>query len=136
MKLRLQSEYGAVALYEIACLIIEDAKANTPVDTTMLQESGYVEMPVRHPKGWALEIGFGGPAGQYAMIQHEDTSLAHTTGGPKFLTNAVNKYKSGFTQILRQFMLEAEGSHRKLVQNSDIKTNPWQPPTFRARGKS
>lgn len=131
-----KKEATAVALYKVAGLIIEDAKSRSPVDTTMMRESGYAELPTYEGKQVKTEIGFGGPAGQYVLQQHEDMSLHHTTGEPKFLSNAINDYSSSFSHLMQQYFLEADASGAKLKEDPEIKTNPWQGPTFKAGEKT
>lgn len=52
-----------------------------PVDLGVLRDSGYVAMPQYDGQGVTVEIGFGGAAADYAVVQHEDVSLHHPNGG-------------------------------------------------------
>lgn len=52
-----------------------------PVDLGILRDSGYVEPPKLDGSEVIVEIGFGGAAAAYALVQHEDLSLNHPNGG-------------------------------------------------------
>lgn len=74
-------------LYRRAEAIMADAKEHyVPVDLGILRDSGHVELPEVTAEGVQVALGFGGAAQDYAVIQHEDLSLAHPNGGgPKYL---------------------------------------------------
>ena len=79
----------AAGLYEVGEEIMKNAKANyVPVDLGALRASGYVE---RRQEGgtFIVEMGFVGSSAPYALIQHENMSFNHTTGGPKYLERPV-----------------------------------------------
>jgi len=80
-----------VGLYRMGVGIIKDAQSKVPVDTGNLKASGYVRI-VREGSG-IIDLGFVGDDSKkldYAIVQHEDTSLNHPKGGEaKFLEKAV-----------------------------------------------
>lgn len=65
--------------------VIGEAKRRAPVDTGTLRASGTVLPPKITMHGAEIVAGFGGAAEDYAIIQHEDLTLNHETGEPKFL---------------------------------------------------
>jgi hypothetical protein len=63
-----------------------DADEHCPFKEGVLSGSHYVERKERY-----VVIGYGGPASEYAEIQHEDMSLSHGKGKTaKWLENAAN----------------------------------------------
>jgi hypothetical protein len=79
----------AGAVYVAANEVMTDAKQRAPVDTGVLRSSGYVTLPTvgSNPR---VELGFGGAAEQYALVQHERTEFKHEVGEAKYLENAFN----------------------------------------------
>lgn len=75
--------------------IMTEAKRNTPVDFGALKGSGYVTEPSIVGTTASVELGFGGPAKAYAVVQHESTEFNHEVGEAKFLENAVNRAAAG-----------------------------------------
>ena len=59
------------------------AQTKCPVDIGTLRDSAYVK---ELPDGY--EIGFGGAAQEYALIQHENLFYYHDVGEAKFLEKA------------------------------------------------
>lgn len=83
---RIEQAVGA-AMYLEGWNIMNEAKSTAPLDEGTLMNSGYVTLP----SSGSVELGFGGSASKYALIQHEDLSLdhSHTPGrGAKFLEKA------------------------------------------------
>jgi len=78
----------ARALYVAGNEVMTDAKQRAPVDLGVLAASGYVTLP--DPKNPKVEVGFGGAAEQYALVQHEHTEFHHEKGEAKYLENAIN----------------------------------------------
>jgi len=77
---------AAAAIYEVGNEVMGQSKRLVPVDTGALKGSGYVDQPRVELGRVSVEIGYGGPAAQYAVRQHEDLSLNHPQGGQaKFL---------------------------------------------------
>lgn len=79
----------AAAVYVAANEIMTEAKQRAPVDTGTLRSSGYVTLPEPGPNP-KVELGFGGAAAQYALVQHERTEYRHEVGEAKYLENAIN----------------------------------------------
>lgn len=70
-----------------------EAKERTPVDPVdggTLRASGYVTPPEVSGDSITQDLGFGGAAADYALVQHERLDFHHTTGQAKFLESAVN----------------------------------------------
>lgn len=61
----------AAAGYQVMQEIIDVAKSRVPVDLGVLRASGTVLRPVIHHPIVTVEGGFGGAAGDYAMVVHE-----------------------------------------------------------------
>lgn len=86
---------GALAPVALAASMVEEqervmaiAKPRTPVDKGPLRASGTVLPPEIAGSRITVASGFGGAAKDYALVQHEDLTLNHTVGGPKFLESA------------------------------------------------
>ena len=84
-----------------AALLIEaegamrESRELVPVDTGALRGSGVVLPPEITMTGVSVELGYGGTAADYAVIQHERTDLSHTVGQAKFLEQPVLQRASG-----------------------------------------
>lgn len=90
-------------LVRVAESIIGDAKEITPVDTGALRASGHVRKPTRDVRGMKVELGFGGPAVDYAIPVHERTDVRHKPPGQaKFLEKAVRKHSPTMADRLRR----------------------------------
>ncbi len=74
---RAQKAMGA-ALYQEGNDILRAAKIITPVKTGVLKGSGFVGMPQYSGASVTVDIGFGGAASAYAVIQHEELDYKHT----------------------------------------------------------
>jgi hypothetical protein len=85
---------GAEAgLFAAGNVIMEDAKRRAPVDLGNLKGSGYVADPERAATGVTIEVGFGGPAAAYAVVQHERLDYHHDVGEAKYLERAIDAKK-------------------------------------------
>ncbi len=62
--------------------------AGVPVDKGPLRASGRVESI-----GSEVHLSFGGVAGAYALIQHEEMSFRHTVGEPRYLVRGVERWQ-------------------------------------------
>ena len=69
--------------------MMADAKEQTPVDTGTLRASGTVGTPDRSGSGVSVDLGFGGAASAYAVVQHEGVHLRQVVGTSKFLERPV-----------------------------------------------
>lgn len=82
-------EKTGAALFQVGEEIMANAKENyVPVDLGALRASGFVRSDHRY-KEYTVKLGFGGPSAPYALIQHENMTYNHTTGGPKYLERPV-----------------------------------------------
>ncbi len=68
------------ALYLEGEHIMGRSKAIVPVDKGPLRASGHVQPPQRDKGGPLIVLGFGGPAVDYAVVQHERLRYQHTVG--------------------------------------------------------
>lgn len=101
---RLGSQVGgatAPALMEEGERIMTDSKQNyVPVDQGVLRASGYVELHEQAGKVW-VELGYGGAASDYALVQHERLDFKHPGGGqPKYLERPMMAAERGMTERL------------------------------------
>jgi len=91
-------------------LYIEASKTMTrskrdfvPVDLGTLRGSGYVTLPRVIAGLISLEMGYGGPASDYAIKQHEDLSLNHPSGGQaKYLEQPVKEDAPGWAESIQE----------------------------------
>ena len=60
-----------------------------PIDGGTLRSSLHVTGPRRTFSGQEVGWAAGGPSAPYAAVQHEDTTLRHTTGQAKFIESVV-----------------------------------------------
>jgi hypothetical protein len=76
----------ASALYVEGEKIMGESKAKyVPVKSGVLRGSGHVQPPKRTKRhGWVIDLGFGGPAKAYAVVQHE-MPYEHRVGESKYL---------------------------------------------------
>ena len=76
----------AAAMWEEGERIMAEAKALTPTDVGTLKGSGTVLSPKISGSGRVeVELGFGGAAADYALVQHERFDFQHTVGQAKYL---------------------------------------------------
>lgn len=76
----------AAALYVRGEAIMADSKEHfVPVDTGALKGSGYVNQPVVSANEAAVELGYGGPGIDYAVVVHENPAAHHPHGQWKYL---------------------------------------------------
>ena len=85
-------------------LIMTKSKRLTPVDLGVLRASGVVHSPDVSRNKVIVELGYGGVAQAYALVQHERTDFAHTVGQAKFLEQPVKEAKAGFGNRVAQHL--------------------------------
>ncbi len=68
---------------------LTEMKRRTPVKDGPLRSSLHVTRPRRTFSGQEVGWAAGGPSAPYAAVQHEDTTLRHTTGQAKFIESVV-----------------------------------------------
>lgn len=71
---------GSAGLYAAAQDIFAVTQDRVPYDLGPLQASGQVSLPEREGNQVVVEIGYGGPATPYALVQHERLDYAHAEG--------------------------------------------------------
>lgn len=92
----------ATALFREANAIMTAAKQDyVPVNTGALRASGVVEPPVMGMTRVSVDMGFGGPAIPYAVRQHEDLTLRHKVGGPKYLEIPLKARLAGMPAVIK-----------------------------------
>lgn len=84
------------ALYREANAIITESKKEVPVDTGVLRASGVVFMPSFSDTGVVVELGYGGAAKAYALVQHERTDYNHRVGKAHYLSDPMARHAQGF----------------------------------------
>ena len=89
-RLKAAQKAAQTALYQAGSIIMTEAKHRAPLDIGTLRNSGYVTLPVTRGNDTFVEIGFGGAAKAYAVVQHEKLSYRHEVGEAKYLENAIN----------------------------------------------
>lgn len=94
------------ALYHEANDIMTEAKGETPVDTGVLRASGTVFRPQVFGTIVEVQLGFGGAARAYALIQHERTDFNHRVGKDHFLSDPIDRHIPGMEERLAGFVAE------------------------------
>ncbi len=84
-------EAAATGLYQAGEQIRGNAMERAPVDFGVLKGSAYVTLPELKGGDAEVIVGFGGPAKDYAIVQHEDLTYRHPVGEAKFLEKAVDE---------------------------------------------
>lgn len=74
------------AVYVAGNEVMTEAKIRAPLDLGPLRASGYVTLP----QDGKVELGFGGAAAEYALVQHERIEFKHEVGEAKYLEKAIN----------------------------------------------
>lgn len=113
------------AVYLEANNIMADAVPGTPKKTGALRSSAYVTLPDENAQ---VEIGFGGPAADYAMVVHEKMFENYTTDGtgPKYLEITINAYKRVYERdIAALFRAAFEQSGNVRVPRGSFPDSPW-----------
>lgn len=71
---------AATALYQEALLMMADSQEQVPVRWGTLRGTGTVYAPTRQGTSIEVILAYGGPAAEYAWIQHENLALHHSEG--------------------------------------------------------
>jgi hypothetical protein len=96
------------ALFEVAHEIMAVSQREVPVDTGVLRASGTVLEPVSSGDGTHIDLGYGGAAGQYAMVVHEDMEATHAPPTKaKFLEDPVVQGADGVADTIARKIREA-----------------------------
>ena len=75
-----------MALFAEANLVMKTAKMLAPLDTGVLMASGFVRRPTFTMSGAEVQLGFGGAASAYALVQHEREDYQHNRGQAHYLS--------------------------------------------------
>ena len=92
---------AAAALYQEALIVQKTSMSRTPVDVTTkggggtLRDSHETSAPYWKGKFLNVDIEVGGPAVEYAIVQHEDMTFTHKVGRAKFLESSINDAEAG-----------------------------------------
>lgn len=85
----------AAAMVLEAEKVMAESVRQVPVDTGVLRASATVSAPIISGSNVSVELGYGGAASAYAMVQHERTDFNHPNGGKaKFLSDPLHNYAS------------------------------------------
>ena len=85
------------AMYGFATGILNESKKLVPVDTGALRNSGRVEDDKISGDVIEVAISYGGAAGQYAAIVHDDMTMDHS---PSKLTAVTKRPRRGQAKYL------------------------------------
>lgn len=83
------------AMFTEAEDIMGKSRQLAPVDRGNLRGSGVVMPPDVAGPVVQVELGYGGAASEYALVQHERLDFRHTVGQAKFLEQPVNEAGNG-----------------------------------------
>ncbi len=90
---KLIKETAMQAMHDGAEHILTESIDETPIDTGTLRRSGAVTDALQED---SVYISYNTP---YAVKQHEDLSLRHTDGKPKYLENPFNRNKQKVVRL-------------------------------------
>lgn len=105
-------------------MIMAESKPLVPVVTDTLRASGFVEHPVTAGDKISVELGYGGPAQNYALRVHENPRAGQTMGyGPFRQRASYTLTKKGDRTVFRARY--PEGTYSKVGQWKYLET-PWK----------
>lgn len=98
----------ATGAYLAAGNIMTRSKRLVPVDLGALKGSGYVTLPEVSGSTIKVELGYGGPAKDYAVKQHEDLTLNHPDGGQaRYLAQAAEEHEPALLRTVQTIAKQA-----------------------------
>lgn len=100
---------AAAGLYQAAEQVRGNSMERAPVDFGALKGSHYVTLPEIDGDKVSVIVGAGGPAKDYAIVQHENLTFRHEVGEAKFLEKAVDEVSPDIGGII------ANGARRALA---------------------
>jgi hypothetical protein len=106
--------------------IITDAKILTPVDVGTLKGSGYVTLPNYQDKKIIVEMGFGGNAEDYAVVQHEHVEYHHEQGEAKYLEKPMHRHTGKFSAMVTAFSKRLFDQNQGATKISGTPETPWE----------
>ena len=80
-------------LNEVGLPRVGKMQNRSPVDDSHLKDSIGLFPVKRTNEGLEIAWGAGGPASDYALVQHEDLNFNHTTGQSRFMSSVL--YEDG-----------------------------------------
>ena len=108
-------------LYAVGNNILAKSNETAPIDTGVMRGSAYATLPKDHE----VEIGYGGPAAKYVIVQHEDTRLRHKPGeAAKFLQNALNIASATYVQDVQAVAAAAFQAGGNTLPTGEFPTRP------------
>lgn len=100
-------------LYRSAEGIMTEAKTLVPVQTGLLRSTGHVTLPYDDGGFVSVDLGFGGPAVRYAVVQHERLDYDHPgQGQAKYLEMPTLRWASTAAYVV--------GREVKLVLEEEV----------------
>lgn len=127
-RLALVGAAGA-GLYAAASRVMTTTKDGlVPVDKGALTNSGYVTLPEASGEVVELESGFGGPAQDYAVVQHEEQSFQHEVGTHKFFEKGIQQEASEIPRIVAEYGAKALANNAQVpaAPRTGQPAGPWE----------
>lgn len=91
----------ARALYlEAREIMKKSTREYVPIDNGFLRASAAVGPPTKTGMGVKVEMGYGGAARAYAVVQHEDETLSHPPKNPRKRTGTTRSRRPGRAKYL------------------------------------
>lgn len=90
--------------------VIAKSVPQTPFRDGFLRGSATVGQPRVSGSGAEVDVGFGGAAEAYAVVQHENQNFAHPIGKAKFLEDPLNEHMGEFARNLGDGIMAWAGS--------------------------
>ena len=98
---------GRALVAEAEAIMTRSKQSFVPVDTGVLRASGHVSMPDVSGDDVSVTLSYGGPASDYAVVQHERLDYKHSVGGPKYLERPLLEAASGMGERIAKKIREA-----------------------------
>lgn len=122
--------------------VMTESKEMSPVEWGTLKNSGYVTLPEMHGGRLVSELGYGGPAAEYAVVQHEHIEYRHPEGGEaKFLEKPFYQrapsIPSNIARLARRAIERGQGSQPAKAPGMPATPTggPFPPETKRSKRK-
>ena len=107
--------------------IMVQARADAPVDTTQMRETGYVTPP-EVSKGALIrvEAGFGGPSAAYVARQEFEVGLNHSQGKAMFFSGALDAGRGRLLQKIADYVRAALAGKGVKQPAKRVPATPWE----------
>lgn len=131
----------AAGIYGEALNITTDAVEKCPIDVGNLRRSHYVTLPRVFAGQVACELGAGGTAEDYAIVQHEG-NFNHTDGDGyeqgerKWLQNAINKARPDAARNVAAIARSAFKWNNSMPKKRERPSHPDELPRLPRRGRA